>query len=160
MNLQVDIQCASAEPVPEEDRIRGWIAAAVDGRIKRKEIEVSVRLVDTDEMTTLNETYRGKNGPTNVLSFAATLPEELDLPMLGDIVICAPVVKAEANAQHKPLEAHWAHMVVHGALHLLGYDHINEEDAVVMEALESAILQGMDFNCPYADEQPREVLSQ
>jgi probable rRNA maturation factor len=151
MSLCVDIQTASAEPVPSEDEIRGWIVAALTDLSPRKETEISVRLVDTEEMTTLNETFRSKSGPTNVLSFPSNLPDELRLPLLGDIVICAPVVRAEAAQQGKSLSAHWAHMTVHGTLHLLGYDHITEEEAAAMEALESAILTRLDYPCPYKD---------
>jgi probable rRNA maturation factor len=149
MSLCVDIQSASTGPVPSEDDIRSWITAALAGLIQRKETEISVRLVDTEEMTTLNETYRGVAGPTNVLSFPSDLPDELQLPLLGDIVICAPVVRAEAAQQGKSLTAHWAHMAVHGTLHLLGYDHITEGEAATMEALESAILARLDYPCPY-----------
>lgn len=154
MSLHVDIQSASAEPVPDEDDIRRWIAAALADQTR--EIEVSVRLVDTEEMTRLNSTYRGMDGPTNVLSFPAELPRELELPLLGDIVICAPVVRLEAREQDKNLGAHWAHMAIHGALHLLGHDHITEEQAATMEALESAILKGLDYPCPYRDNLARE----
>lgn len=149
MKLHVDIQTASSEPVPAEDDLRSWIAAALAGRTTQEQVEVSVRLVDADEMATLNETYRGKQGPTNVLSFPADLPAELAIPLLGDIVICAPVVRAEAAQQGKSARAHWAHMTIHGSLHLLGYDHIQEEDAAIMEALESAILNELNFTCPY-----------
>ena len=152
MNLQVDIQSASAEPVPDEDDIRSWIAAALNAHPARDSAEISLRLVDIDEMTELNSTYRGKTGPTNVLSFPADLPAELDLPFLGDIVICAPVVRREAEEQHKTFQAHWAHMAVHGTLHLLGYDHIDEEEAVAMEALETRILTQLNFDSPYKDE--------
>lgn len=156
MSLTVDIQCASAEPVPDEDDLRSWIAAAVAERIPRGDTEISLRLVDSEEMSRLNRSYRDREGPTNVLSFPADLPPELGLPLLGDIVICAPVVRAEAVAQHKPLRAHWAHMAVHGTLHLLGYDHLDDEQADVMEALESAILARLDFPCPYRAQPPQE----
>jgi probable rRNA maturation factor len=161
MSLQVDIQCATAEPVPDEDDIRRWIAAsltrtAASPGTVREDAEICVRLVDADEMATLNATYRDRAGPTNVLSFPASLPAGLNLPLLGDIVICAPVVRKEAVAQHKTLQAHWAHMAVHGTLHLLGYDHIEEEDAAVMEALESAILAELHYPCPYRGETAEE----
>jgi len=161
MSLQVDIQSATAEPVPDQDDIRRWIAAAL-ARIAtfagagRQDAEICVRLVDADEMATLNATYRDRAGPTNVLSFPAALPAELKLPLLGDIVICAPVVRAEAVAQQKSLQAHWAHMAVHGTLHLLGYDHIEEADATAMEALESAILAELHYPCPYRGETTEE----
>ena len=158
MSLRVDVQSACAEPVPEEDDIRRWVTAAA-GQSVQSDTEITVRLVDTEEMTNLNQTYRGKTGPTNVLSFAADLPAELALPLLGDIVICAPVVRAEAGEQVKTLAAHWAHMTIHGTLHLLGYDHITEEQAATMEALESAILKRLDYPCPYLDSTPLEQAS-
>ena len=151
MSLTVDIQCASGEPVPDEDDIRRWIDAALAGHRDAQETEITVRLVDIDEMTALNGRYRGKAGPTNVLSFPSDLPAELELPLLGDIVICAPVVASEAAQQHKALRAHWAHMTVHGTLHLLGYDHIADSEAAAMEALETRILAALDFPCPYGD---------
>ena len=159
MNVHVDIQSASVEPVPDEDDIRHWITTALTEQTTGKELQVSVRLVDSEEMSALNETYRGKAGPTNVLSFPADLPEQVNVPLLGDIVICAPVVRAEAQAQNKSIEAHWAHMSVHGSLHLLGFDHIEEDDASVMEALETRILKKLNFACPYTDRQTPEYLS-
>ena len=155
MNLQVDIQSASAEPVPDEDDIRSWILAALEGR-RDGDTEISVRLVDIPEMTALNESYRDKSGPTNVLSFPSDLPAELELPLLGDIVICAPVVAREAQEQAKTNEAHWAHMTVHGTLHLLGYDHIEEDEAQAMEALETDILTSLNYPCPYGDDTSKE----
>jgi probable rRNA maturation factor len=156
MSLTVDIQCASAEPVPADEDLRRWIAAALASQPARGATEISVRLVDADEMAKLNQAYRGKPGPTNVLSFPAELPAELELPLLGDIVICAPVVRAEARAQRKTLAAHWAHMAVHGTLHLLGYDHGEENEAIAMEALESAILAKLHYPCPYQAYLPQE----
>lgn len=147
MNLQVDIQSASSEPAPEEEDIRRWISAALHKHAK--DVELTVRIVDIEEMTALNQTYRGKTGPTNVLSFPSDLPTELELPLLGDIVICAPVVAREATEQNKPAIAHWAHMTVHGTLHLLGYDHQEEAQALDMESLETAILATLDYPCPY-----------
>ena len=155
MSLQVDIQCASAEPVPEEDDLLGWIGAALASQTPgRDETEICLRLVDTQEMTTLNRAYRGKEGPTNVLSFPYELPPEAGLALLGDIVICAPVVRQEAIDQHKSLSAHWAHMAVHGTLHLLGYDHVEEQEAAIMEALESDIMLKLDYPCPYGGDLP------
>ncbi|MFV8819502.1 rRNA maturation RNase YbeY [Haliea sp. E17] len=151
MNLQLDIQKASTEPTPDEEDIRRWITCALAGR-RSADSEISLRLVDSEEMAELNGTYRGKHGPTNVLSFPADLPAELELPLLGDIVICVPVVAAEAAEQGKPLQAHWAHMAVHGTLHLLGYDHIDDDEACEMEGLETAILAELNFPCPYRDE--------
>jgi probable rRNA maturation factor len=159
VKLLVDIQNASGAPVPNGEDIRHWIGAALTGHTTREQVEITVRLVDDAEMAQLNETYRGKKGATNVLSFPADLPPELDLPLLGDIVICAPVVAAEAAQQGKSASAHWAHMTIHGTLHLLGYDHIEEDDANTMEALESAILGQLNYSCPYNIQLPRENVS-
>lgn len=157
MNLQVDIQCETVEPIPDEDDIRRWIGAALLGQ-RDADTEISLRLVDVDEMSRLNATWRHKSGPTNVLSFPAELPPELNLPLLGDVVICAPVVAREAREQGKSPEAHWAHMAVHGTLHLLGYDHVDEQEALAMESLETAILARLHYPCPYRGEHSKEPL--
>jgi len=119
-------------------------------------LELAIRLVGEDESRALNHDYRGKDKPTNVLSFPADLPEmvlsELDERPLGDLVICAPVVAREAGEQGKALAAHWAHMTVHGLLHLLGHDHIEAVDAAVMEPLEIAVLARLGWDNPYDDE--------
>ena len=154
MNLQVDIQKATTEPVPEEEDIRRWISAALVNH--PDDAEITLRLIDRDEMEMLNRTYRGKSGTTNVLSFPADLPPNLGLTLLGDIVICAPVVHSEATEQNKPLAAHWAHLTVHGTLHLLGYDHIEEDEANRMESLETTILAGLNYPCPYSGNIPME----
>ena len=151
MSVHVDIQSACSEPVPEEDDLRRWICTALDHLAPEKDAEVCLRLVGEAEMSALNRDYRGKTGPTNVLSFPADLPPELDLPLLGDIVICTPVVAREAAEQGKAPAAHWAHMAVHGSLHLLGHDHVEEADAVAMETLETTILAQLGFPCPYPD---------
>jgi probable rRNA maturation factor len=155
VNLQIDIQCESAEPVPDEEDIRRWVQTALDG-LRGEDTEISLRLVDELEMSELNHNWRGKTGPTNVLSFPSDLPLELELPLLGDIVVCVPVVRREATEQNKSLEAHWAHMLVHGTLHLLGYDHIQENEAVAMEARESAVLAALNYPCPYRGDNLKE----
>jgi probable rRNA maturation factor len=111
---------------------------------------LTLRLVDRDESRALNLRYRGQDKPTNVLSFPAGLPCGLDLPLLGDIVICAPLVGEEAEKQHKSLQSHWAHLVIHGVLHLLGHDHQDEKEAVDMEAIEVDLLASLGFSDPYA----------
>jgi probable rRNA maturation factor len=148
----VDIQTACPEPVPEEEDIRRWISAALQQH--RSEAEISVRLVDEPEMTTLNTRYRGKESSTNVLSFPADLPPEVEHPLLGDLVVCAAVVNREAVEQDKSATQHWAHMLIHGSLHLLGYDHMEAEEAKEMEALEATILQSLGYPCPYSGDTP------
>jgi len=150
VHLEVDIQAASSEPAPDEDDIRCWIAAALEGR--RAEAEVSVRLVDETEMATLNQTYRDKPGSTNVLSFPAALPDDIEHPLLGDIVLCPAVINREAAEQRKTAAQHWSHMLVHGSLHLLGYDHIEADEAEAMESLETAILARLGLPCPYRED--------
>ena len=120
---------------------------------RRDEAELTIRLVDEAESQQLNREYRGKDRPTNVLSFPADLPAVVESPLLGDLVICAPVVLREAKEQGKTVEAHWAHMVVHGVLHLLGYDHQNEQEAAEMEGIEAALLKEMGYRNPYIDEE-------
>ena len=134
---------------PSKETLCLWARQALATQPKQKEI--TIRIVDISQMTALNEQFRKKIGPTNVLSFPADLPETVQksLPLLGDIVICAAVVNREAHEQSKTTEAHWAHMVVHGVLHLLGYDHEKEDEAEVMETLEINILQQLGFSNPY-----------
>ena len=163
MNLSIDIQkaCAS-EDSPDEDSIKRWVSAAI--RDERDECELSIRIVDELESADFNQRYRGKSGATNVLSFPfdAVTPEPL--PILGDLVICAPVLVREAAEQQKTTTAHWAHIVIHGVLHLLGYDHIEDQDAEQMESLETEIMLVLDFPPPYrildeSSDDPIEVTS-
>lgn len=154
MEITVDIELAGGHsPLPDENAIHKWTAAALKAACapECEAAEVSVRIVDEAESQELNARYRGKDKPTNVLSFPADLPPELKLPLLGDLVICAPVVAREAEEQGKSLEAHWAHMLVHGCLHLLGYDHIEDAEAEAMEALETRIITQLNYPPPYAD---------
>lgn len=115
------------------------------------EQELTVRVVSCEESQQLNHQYRNNNKPTNVLSFAFEAPAEIDINLLGDLVICADIVEQEAEQQNKPLMHHWLHMLVHGTLHLLGFDHIKDEDAKRMEGLEIAILAKLDIDDPYKD---------
>lgn len=152
MKLVLDIQRAShVLPLPSDEQLTIWVTFALMNAYKS--IELTVRIVDCDEMIMLNETYRGKTGVTNVLSFSADIPDEvmLDVPLLGDIVICAEVVAEEAKRQHKPVMDHWAHLIVHGCLHLMGHDHINPQEAIIMEALEKKILKKMGIKNPYQE---------
>ena len=151
-SIFVDLQIATEniESLPTEEQIVQWATAAVQP--EGDEVEMTVRIVDEAESHELNLTYRGKDRPTNVLSFPFECPDEVELPLLGDLVICRQVVEREAAEQEKPLMAHWAHMVVHGSLHLLGYDHIEDDEAEEMESLETQIMQGLGFDDPYLAE--------
>lgn len=149
MSIQLDVQRAAALAGPTDAQLQRWVASALQGR--RDTAEMTIRIVDEDESAELNQTYRHKQGPTNVLSFPFEAPEDITMDLLGDLVICAAVVERQAKEQYKSSEAHWAHMVVHGSLHLLGYDHIEAQQAEVMEALEVSILQEMGFPNPYEE---------
>jgi probable rRNA maturation factor len=155
MNLQIDVQRACAEPVPEEEDIRRAISAALSHHYQNTagNAEVSVRLVSEAEMSELNAAWRGQHKSTNVLSFPADLPADLEHPLLGDIVICAAVVRREARDQNKTDAAHWNHMLVHGSLHLLGYDHQLDAEAEAMENMETLILEQLGYPCPYQGQQ-------
>ncbi|HHE9972192.1 TPA: rRNA maturation RNase YbeY [Haemophilus influenzae 10810] len=151
-SVLVDLQIATEniEGLPTEEQIVQWATGAVQP--EGNEVEMTVRIVDEAESHELNLTYRGKDRPTNVLSFPFECPDEVELPLLGDLIICRQVVEREAAEQEKPLMAHWAHMVVHGCLHLLGYDHIEDDEAEEMESLETQIMQGLGFDDPYLAE--------
>jgi len=136
--------------IPSAASFRLWVEAALRGAKRRRAAELSIRLVGIDEGRALNRDYRGKDYATNVLSFEAGLPPELKLPLIGDMVICAPVVAREAAEQGKRARDHWAHLTVHGTLHLLGYDHLVEAEAEAMEALETRILALLGIADPYA----------
>lgn len=144
----IDLQLALPESasLPSEAQITQWATAAVQSD---DPVEICARIVDLDESQELNRDYRGKDKPTNVLSFPFEAPEHIDLNLLGDLVLCAPVIEQEAREQGKTLEAHWAHMIVHGTLHLQGYDHIEDDEAEAMEQLEIQILGGLGFANPY-----------
>jgi probable rRNA maturation factor len=143
--ITVTLQRASRVRIPPLRAIRAWAGAAAE----REDVEVLVRVVDADESAALNERYRGKKGPTNVLSFPFAVPPRVPNRLLGDLVICAPVVEQEAREQGKSAEAHWAHMVVHGMLHLQGYDHVEELEAEIMETREVEILSKLGVENPY-----------
>jgi probable rRNA maturation factor len=137
--------------LPAPVSFRRWAEAALRGAKRRKPAELAIRIVDTDEGLALNRDYRGKAYATNVLSFPVELPPGIMLPMIGDLAICAPVVAREAQEQGKPVQHHWAHLTVHGVLHLLGYDHEVDAQAEAMEALETRILAGLGIANPYLD---------
>lgn len=159
MNTDLDLQIATdCIDVPKQQDIQLWLDTLMHHQQKVGK-EITVRIVDTEEVQQLNLQYRGKDKPTNVLSFPFEMPE-LNLPestqiddtmfkFLGDIVICAQVVKLESNQQNKLLNHHWAHMLIHGTLHLLGYDHIDELEAEEMEGIEIAILKKLAIDDPY-----------
>ena len=152
--LELDLQNASsATTIPGEDDFRRWCELAL--RQRSADSELTIRLVDEDEGRELNRTWRHKDYATNVLSFPAEIPEGiLDIPLLGDLVICVAVVEREAAEQGKALQAHWAHLVIHGCLHLLGFDHLEDEEAEEMEALERDLLAELGHPDPYADDEP------
>lgn len=151
MSLILDLQIALDWPtLPTEARFRSWAEATLPP--SAEPIELTVRVVDEAEMTLLNSTYRHKSGPTNVLSFPFEAPlPELDIGLLGDVVLCAPVIEREAALAHKNPEAHWAHLVIHGVLHLQGHDHQEAAAAAVMEQLETRILATLGYPDPYGD---------
>jgi probable rRNA maturation factor len=152
--IQLDVSVSYGLPrngLPSAASFKRWAAAACDGRILKADL--AIRVVDTKEGLALNRHYRGKDYPTNVLSFPAELPPGVDLPMplLGDLVLCAPVVAREAEDQRKQLNAHYAHLTIHGVLHLLGLDHEDEREAEAMELLEREVLAGLGYDDPYEE---------
>jgi probable rRNA maturation factor len=168
-NATVVLQVACAEEnLPSLENFQRWVDTALSVIYSKSSIieelaspdllrkysdhrqdELSIRLVEPEESQSLNHQYRHKDKPTNVLSFEFEVPEGLSLNLLGDLVICSDIVSSEAISQNKPLLSHWAHMVIHGCLHLLGFDHINDNEANEMEALEIEILAKLDINNPY-----------
>jgi probable rRNA maturation factor len=145
---QIEVQTVFSSPgQPDKAQIQQWVDAAL--RDYGKDTEIVVRIVDVHESAQLNKQYRHKPGPTNILSFPADIPEGLGLNLLGDLVVCAPVVEREAAEQHKLLAHHWAHIIIHGVLHLLGYDHIKDAEAEAMESKEINILQELSISNPY-----------
>jgi probable rRNA maturation factor len=155
VTVELDVQYAAPPhyglPVPAA--VRRWVEAALAvprGRAVARGAELTVRIVDSEEGARLNRTYRRRTGPTNVLSFPLEAPAGVDVPLLGDVVVCAPVVIAEARVQDGPPDAHWAHVVVHGVLHLLGYDHEAPDEARVMERQEARVLARLGYADPYA----------
>ena len=156
--LRLDVAVGYALPragLPASVSFRKWVGAALAGRIR--EADLAIRLVDAREGRALNRHYRGRDYATNVLSFPADvaegvkLPKGVRMPLLGDLVLCAPVIAREAREQKKPLAAHYAHLTVHGTLHLLGWDHGDDREAECMEQLERDILAGLGIEDPYRD---------
>ena len=148
MILRLETQrVLKAQEVPSDAELRQWTEAVLGERVDKAELVI--RIVDEAESQTLNREYRGVDRPTNVLSFPSELPTEVESDLLGDLVISAPVVQREANEQDKPLQAHWAHMVIHGVLHLIGFEHETDRQAHEMETLERSLLEGLGFPDPY-----------
>lgn len=153
MSYLIDLQIATDEPIPvTEAKLVEW--AQLPLRSHLETAELTLRLVDSEEMTQLNHQYRQLNKDTNVLAFPASIPDtiELEYPLLGDVIICPAVLSRESQEQNKPLEEHWAHIIIHGVLHLLGYDHIDDKDAIEMQAIESQLLIQSGYNDPYLAE--------
>ncbi len=148
MSVTLDVQY-EVDTGPDEDDIRRWVEAVLAAERPEAEVELTVRIVGVDEITDLNERYRHKTGPTNILSFPFESPPGMELNLLGDLVIAAPIVEKEASEQSKTPAAHWAHMIVHGSLHLLGFDHQTPAEAEDMEAREVRILQTLGYANPY-----------
>lgn len=156
-NLYIDLQiaCENSDNLPSEAQFYTWVQKALAIQAQTDafpESEITIRIVDEAESHELNLTYRGKDKPTNVLSFPFEVPEGIEMPLLGDLVICRQVMEKEAAEQNKPLDAHWAHLAIHGTLHLLGYDHLTDEEAEEMESLETEIMQAIGFEDPYLSE--------
>lgn len=147
MALELDLQLTGDWPqLPAPEDFEAWLTSALQ---PGSNIELTVRVVGRDESRELNRTFRGKDSETNVLSFPAEIPEGIDLPLLGDIVICAPLVAEEAAEQGKAVRDHWAHLTIHGLLHLMGYDHLDDDEAEEMESLEISLLESLGIDNPY-----------
>jgi len=151
--LCLEIQNPCEAPLPATRKFEQWVSCALSVANyeydPHQQTELTIRIVDEQEGRELNYTYRQKNNATNVLSFPFEKPDGVDLALLGDLVICASIVEKEAREQNKPFESHWAHMVIHGTLHLLGLDHTNEDDANTMESLEIQAMKDLNFGNPY-----------
>ena len=147
----LDIQIATeAKDCPSEQQFQQWVDAVLSDQ--SQDSEIVIRLVDDAESSALNQQYRHKQGPTNILSFPFEAPDGMQMDLLGDLVICAPLIEKEAAEQNKLTENHWAHITIHGVLHLIGYDHIEEAEAEEMEALEIKLLSMLNIANPYQEE--------
>lgn len=152
MTIELDLQIAVEDTtdLPTEVQLQQWLESTIT--LFQSQAEITIRIVENEESQQLNRDYRGKDKPTNVLSFPFEAPPGIEIDLLGDLIICKQVVEAEAKEQNKSLSAHWAHMVVHGSLHLLGYDHIDDDEADEMESIETEIMQKLGFEDPYISE--------
>ena len=149
IDLDLQIVC-NTDNLPTHTQFELWLNSVLTSR--KPDAEVTIRLVEPSESQALNNDYRGKDKPTNVLSFEFDAPPMIELPLLGDLVICKEIIEREAIEQQKELNDHWAHMVVHGTLHLLGFDHIIDAEAQTMESLEKQILATLGIDDPYRDD--------
>jgi len=154
MTVELELQIATnAKTLPHPSQFKEWVGVVLSDRLSSLEnendVELTIRIVDEEEIIDLNYRYRHKNGSTNVLSFPVEVDVDFNYYVLGDIVICAAVVELEAKQQNKELLSHWAHMVVHGILHLLGFDHENEVEAHKMENIEISLMKKLGFSSPY-----------
>jgi len=156
MEVYVDLQVVSEnqQQLPELAQIEQWVHLTITAASEKKPdlAELTVRIVDCDESQQLNGQYRGKDKATNVLSFPFENPPGITLPLLGDLIVCKSVVEKEATEQQVTLLSHWAHMLIHGTLHLLGYDHIEDDEAEVMEGIETKLMIELGFGDPYLSE--------
>jgi len=151
MAITLDLQIACKNnKIPTEDQFQLWVNTAL--KPYNKSFELTVRIVELQESQQLNQQYRDKDKPTNVLSFPFEVPDGIELDLLGDLVVCASVVEQEAQQQNKTIQSHWAHMIIHGCLHLLGYDHISELEAQEMEGLEVKLLSSLNIENPYIEQ--------
>ena len=154
MSVIVELMNLSGEPaVPSQAEFEGWSEAVLkELNHGEQTLELGIRLVSENESAELNQNFRNKQGPTNVLSFTySDIPLEAQQNLLGDLAICSQVVIREAQEQHKTIKAHWAHMTIHGMLHLLGQDHQEDIEAEAMEKLESNILTKLGYSQPYKE---------
>jgi probable rRNA maturation factor len=151
MPHHIDLQVAcTADELPSQSQLQLWVETALSTASQATQtFELTIRLVELEESQQLNSQFRGQDKPTNVLSFPFEVPEGLTLNLLGDLVICVDIMKNEAKSQNKKLFDHWAHLVIHGCLHLLGFDHISDAEAEEMEAIEVAALAKLNINNPY-----------
>ena len=158
MNIILFVDRNTHMASPSDQAIENWVCHTLTGAQShfKQTPELSIRITDEDEAATFTQTFRAKPGPTNVLSFPADLPPDAESGLLGDLVICAPLVEREAAQQAKPVEAHWAHLIIHGVLHLLGHDHQTSAEAELMERLEIDLLHHLGFPNPYDSQWPPE----
>ena len=154
IELQLDVQLAveNDSNLPTEEQLTLWATAALLNRTEYEEPELTIRIVDEEESQQLNHEYRGKDKPTNVLSFPFEAPAHVPIPLLGDLIVCKQVVEREAIEQGKTLTSHWAHMIIHGCLHLLGYDHIEDQEAEEMEGIERVVMAELGYEDPYSED--------